>query len=88
MQKWQYRVERIDEQGMYVVGHHTEPCDGHHANSNHWCLTDGHEVADWSPITELGANGWELIAIVFENDSEAKGFFKRIIEDQKESNDQ
>ena len=75
MSKWEYKSVVLNDCAAYRSGwQNTESYQLDNGEVVH-----GHDT--WSHLNLLGAQGWELIAVVFETNAEALGILKRPLED-------
>jgi hypothetical protein len=68
MPKWEYRIELIDTSGEYLVK------EGYYPSGDPWA--EDAIPAEWAPINDLGAQGWEMVSASFQGD-EGTAVFKR-----------
>jgi len=78
MKSFEYLIVTIDGCGEYITSSHKEKCGVYHIGGEN--CPGYHYVRNWAPIDDLGNDGWELVSINFERDSEATAFFKRMVE--------
>jgi hypothetical protein len=68
MPKWEYRIERIDIAGDYLIR------EGYYPSGDPWA--EDAIPAQWESINSLGAQGWEMVSASFQGD-EGIAVFKR-----------